>query len=121
MIRAAFCLILTLGAAGCFQTENSSSLDADTYGNLSGTAEFLAARTIFSQNCGGTCHNYHAQSEAQLKAAGLFIVGLPDSSKLFYRLVGSSGAQGPKNMPSGGALSSSDLQKIRYWIVNATP
>lgn len=121
MIRAFCCLILVVAAAGCFQTENSSSLDADTYGNVNGTAEFLAVRTIFQNNCGGTCHSYHSQTEAQLKAAGLFIAGSPNSSKLYYRLVGSDGSQGPKNMPTGGSLSSSDLAQVRYWITNASP
>jgi hypothetical protein len=122
MRAAIFILLLTMPVTGCFQTENSSSQDAGTYGNVDGTADFLAVRTIFSQSCGGaSCHGYHTQTELQLKTAGLFIANDPDNSKLYYRLVGSSGSSGPKNMPSGGALSSSDVQQIRYWILNAAP
>lgn len=116
-LRLAFiCTVLSLTA--CLQTENSSSLDASMYGNAEGTPEFLAAKNILSQSCNG-CHAYHTQSEAQLKAAGLFTAGDPDNSKLYYRLVGSASALGPKDMPQGGALSSSDLQAIRAWILVA--
>lgn len=116
-------ILFSLLLSSCFQTENSSSLDADMYGNADGTAEFLAARTIMSNNCAGTCHAYHTQSETQLKAAGLFVAGSPENSKLYCRLAGSStcSISGSKNMPQGGALNSTDVAVIKTWIQNATP
>lgn len=120
-MRALSLLVLLFGFTGCFQTENSNTLDADTYGNAEGTAEFLAARAIMTQNCAGTCHAYHTQSEADLKLQGLFVAGSPTTSKLYYRLTGSTGGPGPKDMPQTGPLQSSDVETIRTWIQNATP
>lgn len=115
---ATVALILTLTA--CLQTENSSSLDDDTYGSVGGSPEFLAARNVLSQSCNG-CHAYHTQTEAQLIASGLIVAADPEASKIFYRLVGSTGIEGPKDMPQGGALSSSDVEIIATWIENLTP
>ncbi len=115
---ALIALILTLTA--CLQTENSSSLDAAMYGGVGGTPEFQAARTVMSQSCNG-CHAYHTQTEAQLIAAGLIVAADPEASQIYYRLVGSTGIEGPKDMPQGGALSSSDAEVIAAWIENLTP
>ena len=54
-----------------------------------------------------------------LVAAGLMVKGDPTNSKLYYRLAGSSGTNGPKNMPSGGSLSSDQIAEIEHWIKTA--
>ncbi len=113
-------LALTLALSACLQAENSNSLDSQMYGDFGGSPEFLAARTIIGQSCNG-CHAYHTQTEAELKAQNLLVGGDPDNSSIYYRLVGSAGAMGPKDMPQGGALSSSDLQAIRAWILSVSP
>ncbi len=113
-------LILMGSLSSCLQTENSSTFDADMYGSIGGgSPEFIAARMIFTQSCNG-CHAYHTQTEAQLAASGLIVAGNPEASPIYYRLIGSSGAMGPKDMPTGGALSSAELIQIRTWIENGT-
>jgi mono/diheme cytochrome c family protein len=91
----------------CLQTENSSSLDAETYGS--------AWREIVGTHC-GSCHVFHTLDDATLVTAGLVTPGDPDNSKLYYRLSGSSGSNGPKNMPTGGSLSAEDIAKIHDYI-----
>lgn len=115
-------ILLTLSLSACLlQTENSNSMDSEMYGDAGGSAEFLAARTIISQSCNG-CHAYHTLTEAQLKSAGLIVGGDAANSKIFYRLAGSAGTQGPKDMPqSGAALSRDDLDVIEAWIASVTP
>ncbi|NJL24554.1 MAG: hypothetical protein HC902_04885 [Calothrix sp. SM1_5_4] len=110
--------IMLLSVSSCMQTENTSSLDADLYSDVGGSAEFVAARNVISQSC-ANCHNYHTQTEAELVAAGLVVRGSPETSKLYYRLAGSSGASGPKNMPTGSSLPQSSLDAISTWIANA--
>jgi hypothetical protein len=97
------CLTLIL-PLGCMQTENSSSQDAFMYAD-GGSPEFNASKMILSQSCGGNCHWYHTYSESRLIAEGLVVAGDADNSPLFYRISGSSGPNGPKNMPSGGSIS----------------
>ncbi len=121
MFRGMCAMILIVSLASCLQTENSNSLDADTYSDDgSGTAEFRAAKTIFKQSCAG-CHQYHTRTEVQLKSDGVLAAGSPDTSSIYFRLAGASGGSGPKNMPQGGSLSSSDIQTIRFWVLNAVP
>ena len=110
-------LLFVLGTSACIQTENSSTLDAATYGDIGGSAAFTASRKIMSQSC-ANCHSYHTMTETALIAAGLVIAGQPDNSKIYYRLAGSAGTSGPKNMPTGGALSTSEVTTIRTWIQN---
>jgi mono/diheme cytochrome c family protein len=116
-LRMTLVFAITFCLSACIQTENSSSLDGDSYGTATGSPEFIAARLVFLQNCNG-CHAYHTQTEAQLIAQGLAVAGNPEGSKLFYRLAGSSGASGPKNMPTGGTLSNDDLTAVFTWLQN---
>ncbi len=111
-------IAFTLTLSACLQTENSSSLD-DAMAS-GGSPEFQAARTVLSQSCTG-CHDYHTKTEAELVAAGLVVAADPEASEIYYRLVGSTGLQGPKDMPQGGSLSSSDVEVISTWIENLTP
>lgn len=114
---------LILGFIVCFglvlpacQTENSNTLDAATYGGASGSS---AVASIFSQHC-TPCHAFQSMSTNDLVAAGYMVKGDPTNSPLYYRLIGSSGSLGPKDMPqNGGALATSDLNAIQDYIQNA--
>lgn len=111
--------ILFIGSAGCVQSENSNSQDADTYSNIGGHAGFSAVRSILRQNCAGTCHSFHTMSEEELIATGRLKLGDAANSSIYYRLVGSTKGGGPKSMPVGGALTVGDLLQIEAWIENA--
>jgi len=109
-------LILVGGIVGCLQTENTSSLDADQYSGVV-SEEFAVARKIFKQSCANGCHAYHAMSETQLIAAGVLVPGSPEASQIYYRLDGSSGSLGPKDMPQEGAfLSTEEIESIEEWV-----
>lgn len=105
-----FLIVLMFYLAGCVQAENSNS--QDQFLNNDGTVS-----GIFSQNC-ANCHAYHTQTEEQLIDLGLVLPGDPENSKIYYRLVGSAGSFGPKDMPVGGSLSPSELEQVRLWIEN---
>ncbi len=109
--------LLTLLLTSCLQTENSSSQDADQYGDQApaGSVEFLAARSVFVSKC-SNCHGFHLQTEDELIEANYVIPGSPNSSPLFYRMQNSSGAQRPKNMPPTGTVSENELQTVFDWI-----
>lgn len=115
--RLAF-VILPLILGSCVQTENSNSQDKDTYSDIGGNPDFVASRAIFAQSC-ANCHLYHTMSEDQMVADGVLVKGDPASSKIYYRLTGSTSGPGTKNMPTGGALPVSDLNQIETWITNA--
>lgn len=117
-----FCILLV---TACFNVYNS---DSDTGGGLSigasDSAEFIAAKTLFSASCaGGGCHSdFSSLTEAQFIAQGLVVAGDPDTSKVFCRLQGSTGSCGNKNMPSSQpALSAIERQVISDWIMAITP
>lgn len=109
ILRIFVLLSLILITPACLQTENSNALDPFRAGN-----EVL---TIFSEKCMG-CHAYEAYTDADFVASGLVVKGDANSSQIYYRLTGSQGAGGPKNMPPGSPLSGSDLEIIRLWITN---
>ena len=61
---------------------------------------------------------------AEFIAQGLLIPGDPENSRIYYRIRGSSGPNGDKNMPDDGSttpLSTDDLTAIATWVTNATP
>lgn len=120
MKRVLLLLTTLLFATACFQTENSSSGDGGP--DLSGSPEFIAAATVMAAKC-TSCHYhaYHTQTEAQLVAQGEVIPGDPENSPIYYRLIGSTGANGPKNMPQDGPLTSGEMQTIVTWINSITP
>lgn len=118
MIRLAVLSLVILTASSCMQTENSNSLDADTFGS-GGSPEFVAAKMVFSNSCAGTCHEFHTKTEAELKALNYFTAGDPENSPLYYRINGSTGPRGAKNMPLGGSVSAGDRNLIKIWIQNA--
>lgn len=108
--------ILTIGFCfqfvGCLQTENSSSLDGAP---PDGSPEFLAASEVFLNKCSG-CHDYHTLSETEFVSLGLAIPGDPENSEVYYRIIGSSGPNGTKNMPSVGSISAPEVAIISNWI-----
>lgn len=86
------------------------------------TAAFLAAKSVIDARC-VSCHgagssygDFSNLTEARAKQLSLVIPGSPESSKIYYRLAGSSGSNGPKNMPSGSTISTSDVKIISDWI-----
>jgi hypothetical protein len=101
--------------SACMQVNNSSNLDASAYGNADGGPEFQAAREVFQTSC-VPCHGYGGMSEDALIAQGLVVAQDPENSKIYYRLSGSSGPKGPKDMPQSGGLPPSDVEKIKVWI-----
>ena len=106
------------------QTDNSNTLDKSNFGPTdSGTSispEFASVRAIMTQSC-TPCHAFQTQSEAQLIAAGLVVAVQPDNSKMYYRLTGSTGTNGPKNMPQTGTLTAAQIEAFKTWINTLTP
>ncbi len=117
-MRIVLLALLILVSSSCMQTENSNSTDDDKFGGSGGSAEFIDAKDVFSSAC-SNCHDFHTMTEAELKATGRFVAGDPNSSPIYYRLTGSTGGIGPKNMPTSGAISSGDRNAIKVWIQNA--
>lgn len=112
-------LVGILLLTACFQAENSSSGDGGPA--LTGSPEFIAAAMVMAAKC-TSCHYhaYHTQSEEQLVVRGDVVPGNPNNSPIYFRLIGSAGPGGPKNMPQDGALSSDEIQIIVDWI-NSIP
>jgi mono/diheme cytochrome c family protein len=111
MLRIALTLsILTILFSGC-STDNSSALDAETYGGGS------AVTSIFAQHC-TPCHSFQSMTADQLVASGDIIKGDAANSPLYYRLTGSIGANGPKTMPQSpnSPLSATDVAAIQAYI-----
>lgn len=111
-------LFIFILLTGCrLQTENSSAKDASTYpaGLVTGTPAFMAANDIMRKSC-TPCHPYSSMNENALIDAGLVVPGQPTSSQLYYRILGSSGTSGPKNMPPVTTLTTSELATIYDWI-----
>ncbi len=108
MFRIFLWICIAMSSSGCLQTENSNSLDM--YAGAEG------ARGILTSRC-ASCHDYIQLSDQELIDQGLVVAGDPEASQIFFRLVGSSGTGGPKNMPQGGALTASEVEQIRVWIL----
>ena len=108
LARSFFWIALALSSSSCLQTENSSSLDEFSGGD--------GVRTILTTSC-ASCHNYNSLSNEQLIDQGLVVAGDPEASEIYYRLVGSVGGGSPKDMPQGGALTASEVEQIRVWIL----
>ena len=112
-------LLLSLNFTNCLQTENSSSVDT----TITGSPEFLAARTVLVNNC-INCHighDFHLLYEEDFIERGYVEPGDFLNSPIYYRLEGSLGSEGPKNMPEGGTLSASDIQTIQVWLETLSP
>lgn len=83
---------------------------------------FLLAKAVFDAKClschnaSGTSPNLAGLTEAKALANGWVEAGSPTTSKLYYRLTGSSGP-GNKNMPIGGSISAEEVQVVSTWIL----
>lgn len=100
---------MSVFSISCVQTQNSSVRDEISYATLGITS-------ILATNCSGCHPDYHTQTSNQLIANGLVVAGNPENSKLYYRLTGSLGSNGPKNMPMGSSLTADDVAQVREWI-----
>ncbi|MGZ6478499.1 MAG: hypothetical protein ACXWQE_04300 [Bdellovibrionales bacterium] len=93
------------------QTDNSSALDANTYG-AGGSG---AIKKIFTARC-TPCHGYQSMDNDALVAAGVVVKGSPSTSKIYYRLTGATSGPGPQNMPQTGSISAAEVAQIEAWI-----
>lgn len=102
--------------------------DTSSGGGGSGTvlpsAAFIAAKAVIDAkcvSCHGTGSSYGVFSNLTESAAisrSLIVKGNPNASILYYRMIGSAGSNGPKNMPQGGSMSAAELQAVSDWIAN---
>lgn len=113
-------LLSSLIFSGCFQTENSNSADDEFF---KGSPEFVAAKIVFRRNCTTSCHQhaYEQQTEAELIAEGLLLPGDAEGSKIYYRIKGSEGSGGSKNMPSDKSIDPSEVVVVKDWINSLNP
>lgn len=99
--------------------EGISGIDLDPSMQVADPAvdtRFTAVKSILASNC-VSCHSaWNGASASYFVGQGLVSKGSPETSPLFYRLRGSSGAQGPKTMPVSGPLSDADREAIKTWI-----
>ncbi|WP_413294339.1 hypothetical protein ACLSU7_04425 [Bdellovibrio sp. HCB185ZH] len=124
LVLSAILGLALLTPLSCGKAYNSSSYDADIYGEGGGgTPAFQAAQAILRDRC-ATCHTQASHqtwgniSEAQFIAQGLVSPGSLSGSQLYTKIAGNSTGI-PGNMPpSGGNLSSTELQTIEMWILN---
>jgi mono/diheme cytochrome c family protein len=83
---------------------------------------FLAAKAVIDAKClschgaGSTNGVFSNLTEAAAVSRDLVVKGNPNGSKLYFRLIGSAGATGPKNMPQGGSISAAEVQAVANWI-----
>ena len=84
---------------------------------------FVAAKTIIDNKC-IVCHVPNSNggdltnlTSAKAVSRGWVVAGNPASSKLYYRLQGSSGS-GTKDMPQAGSITATEVQAIADWISN---
>lgn len=99
----------SLVCANCVQTQNSNTRDELAFATM-GIGSIVAA------NC-ASCHaDFNNLTSAGWISRNLVIPGDPENSPLYYRLNGSLGSKGPKNMPLGSSLTSADVEFVRDWI-----
>lgn len=80
--------------------------------------EFIAAKNIIDNAClrchdGSTALDFRNWDESKYLRLGYVEAKKPESSKIYYRLKGSTGSYGPKTM---GDLSASQITTIATWI-----
>lgn len=89
----------------------------------SDTPEYQAAVAVINSRCLG-CHSSSTNGDFRGLTASnaiqkqLIVPGNLASSKLYYRLSGSSTGSGPKTMPTDGAIPPSEVQAIEAWIMS---
>lgn len=96
---------------------NTSTSDALKYGsNVTGSAQFLTARTVMLSTC-FACHgSWSAWNEADFISNGRVVARSLVDSALYTRIRGNStGVVG--DMPQNSSLSSDDIVAIKNWIL----
>jgi len=75
--------------------------------------------TVVSSKC-LTCHAAWGSlaTESDWIAQGLVVRGSLAGSKIYYRLLGANLGVGVENMPTNSALTSTELEDVRTWILN---
>ncbi len=104
----------------CGRINNSSSTDRNLYGVVtdSGSAEFLAVKTMLRNSC-ISCHaEWNSYSNTDFLSSGLVVAANATGSKLYYRNQKATSGSGPTNMPNGGqvALTEAELMVMTSWI-----
>lgn len=79
---------------------------------------FAEAKAIIATKC-ASCHTHGAwvgKNAQYFKTENLVVAKDPENSRLYYRITGSTGANGPKNMPASGTITGAEADKIKEWI-----
>jgi hypothetical protein len=118
-----FFIVNLIGAAGCVQHYNNSTVDKLRYADLDidvSTPEgqrFAAASKLMKKRC-AECHTFPTyKTEQQFKTDPTFFVipGNIAATPLYSRLRGSNQG-GIEDMPENGQLNPTELQTMRVWI-----
>jgi hypothetical protein len=120
IIMAVSCfLAAAIGISGCYKDVYYPDFDPNA--PISFNAELLP---IFTKNCATSgCHDAVPAHKPALTAdkaytaitsGGFINLLVPEQSKIFNEVKSGS-------MPPSGPLSSTDIQKILYWIKNGAP
>jgi hypothetical protein len=98
-------------------------IDAGNVGGSSESPEALAAFAMINNRC-LSCHSssnngdFRALTTSKAVQKQLVTPGLLTTSKIYYRLSGSSVGPGPKDMPQDGGIPPSEVQAIEAWILS---
>lgn len=101
---------------GCGRPYNSSFSDKIKYGSsVTGSANFIAARTVMVNKC-FSCHgDFAAWNESEFVSNGRVVQNSLIDSTLYTRIRGNTtGLAG--NMPPGENLSSEEITLFKTWI-----
>ncbi len=113
-----FLLMAMISGMGCGRPPyNSSTSDALKYGsNVTGSAQFLTARTVMLSSC-FACHgSWAAWNEAEFVSNGRVVARSLIDSSLFTKIRGNSTSV-VGNMPQNSSLASDDIVAIKNWIL----
>ncbi|KYG61417.1 hypothetical protein AZI86_17030 [Bdellovibrio bacteriovorus] len=92
--------------------------DGGGSGGSTADPNFAPAQSVIESKC-LNCHSSWAGARASYYVGlGLVSKNNAANSKLYYRLLGSAGSNGPKNMPQGGSLTPAEAELVRVWIDN---
>ncbi len=114
-LRNMFMILMCVLSTGCLQTENSSSFDGAA---PDGSPEFLVANEILINKCSACHQEYTSYNESDYVTVNLAVPGDPVNSEIYYRIIGSSGPNGMKNMPTAGSITAGEVQAIFDWVTS---
>ena len=117
MLRYILLLTIVSVLARCLQTENSSS--GDSFPPEDGSELFLEVNEVFVNRCSAPCHTHAFQtfSEEFFMNSSYIEPGVPENSRIYYRIQGSLGPNGSKTMPTVGTITPQELNLIYQWIL----